>query len=104
RALTMGRDGTAWAGTATGLVELTGVTAHSAGKSRRISTAGVRALHTSSDGRVWAATDEGLYNVIDGRLAPVAGGTRLRQITSIASDTRGTLWICDSAEGLIRIS
>src|SRR6185369_588069 len=59
RALTMGQDGTAWAGTATGLVELTGVTAHSPGKSRRLSTAGVRALHTSAAGRVWAGTNEG---------------------------------------------
>ena len=105
RALTMGDNGTAWAGTTTGLVELTGVTPHSPGKSRRVSTTGVRALHTSGDGRVWAGTDDGLFNLVSGRLVRAAtGATPLRRITSISSDSRGALWVCDDVQGLMRIA
>jgi signal transduction histidine kinase/ligand-binding sensor domain-containing protein len=105
RTLTMGKHGAAWVGTTTGLVELTGVTPHSPGKRRQVSTAGVRALHTSGDGRVWAGTDDGLYTVDDGRMKLVApDGASLRRITSIASDHRGALWVCDGLQGLTRVA
>lgn len=104
RALTLGADGTAWAGTTTGLLALTGVTAHSRGTSRVVSTAPVRAVHTTADGTVWASTDAGLHKVVGGRLLPVTlVGPPLRRITAIASDRGGVLWVCDDANGLMRI-
>jgi signal transduction histidine kinase/ligand-binding sensor domain-containing protein len=105
RALTLGNDGTAWAGTTTGLVALTGVTPHSRGRSRVVSSVPVHALHTALDGTVWAATDDGLHKIVGGHLQPVIlGGLRLRQITAMASDRNGVLWVCDDALGLVRIA
>ena len=105
RALTVGVHGTAWVGTTAGLIELTGVTPHSRGQARVVSTAEIRALHTAGDGTVWAATDQGLYRVMRGHLVPAAlHGPRLQRISSIASDRRGTLWVCDEAQGLFHVT
>lgn len=105
QALALGVDGKAWVGTTTGLIELTGVAAHAPGQRRVVSTTSIRALHTDRNGTVWAATGEGLHKVLGGRLVKASsGGRRLRQVTSIASDRDGTLWICDEAEGLVRVA
>ncbi|MEQ1574340.1 MAG: two-component regulator propeller domain-containing protein [Vicinamibacterales bacterium] len=105
RALALGTDGTAWAGTTTGLIALSGVTPRSRGETHVVSTAPVSAVHTAANGTVWAATDEeGLHRMVAGRLVPVAhSGPRLRRITSITSDRYGALWLCDEVQGLTRL-
>jgi signal transduction histidine kinase/streptogramin lyase len=103
--LALGATGQAWVGTTNGLIALTDVTPHSAGRRRTVSTAPIRALHTAANGAVWAATDEGLHRIVDGRLVPVSSaGERLRRITSIASDRHGVLWVCDEEAGVVRIA
>ena len=105
RALTLGANGTAWAGTTTGLVELTGVTPRAHGTSRLVSPASVRALHTDRAGLVWAATDDGLARVVEGRLVPTfPAGPPMHRVRSISSDSRGNLWITDVVNGLMRLA
>jgi signal transduction histidine kinase len=102
--VTLTADGTAWAGTTSGLVVLTGVTPQSPGRRTVISPAAIRALHTASDGTVWAATEKGLYRAAGWRLtSALTAGPMLTRITSIDSDRRGTLWLSDETEGLVRV-
>jgi signal transduction histidine kinase/ligand-binding sensor domain-containing protein len=105
RTLAFGPDKTAWAATGAGLVALSDVTAESTGTTRPVSKVAISALHTSSDGTVWVATQTGLHRLVNSRLERVrAEGPRLTRITSMTSDRRGTLWISDSAHGLVRFA
>ncbi len=97
--------GTTWLGSTAGLMALTVPRGGGSQQRRIVSTQEIRTLHRSQDGVVWAATDSGLYRVRDGRLVPVgANGLRLSHVYAMASDRRGTVWVCDEVEGLVSVT
>jgi signal transduction histidine kinase len=97
--------GTAWVGSTAGLLELS--VPRGAGRDQRriVSTREIRTLHRSPDGIVWATTDGELYRVRnDGLVRVPVQGVRLSHIYAMASDRRGTLWVCDEVEGLVSVA
>lgn len=102
RALSVGRDGLAWAATSTGLRLLSEGTS-GAPEAQLLAPQPVRTVHVTSKGTVWAATSEGLHRVAGRQLGPALAVTRgFRRITSITS-TGDTLWLCDEDGGLLRL-
>ena len=71
---------------------------------RLVTRAMVRALHTARDGRIWVATSAGLQRLDGDRLVtPSAAAAGLREVSSVASDRTGNLWVCDAVAGLVRL-
>lgn len=104
RNLALQQDGTAWVGTTTGLIELTNVKPRSPGRRRVVTSDAILALHIARNSSVWVATERGLFRVAGAGLQLAAPGGQLRQVTSIASDASGTIWVADQAQGLVRVS
>ncbi len=95
-------DGHLWVGTFDGLIELVNLAGGIREHRRFLPAVRVRALHASAS-YLWVASEQGLARVdlLNRQVTPVATGVPvLRQIDSLSSDARGTLWIADAEQGL----
>ncbi len=94
-------QGGMWAGTFDGLFRFVPGGQGWTRSDRYLPGARIRALHTDDAGTTWVATNHGVFRIgRDGRLSSPPWGTPFRQIDSITSDARGTLWFYDVRQGL----
>jgi signal transduction histidine kinase/ligand-binding sensor domain-containing protein/CheY-like chemotaxis protein len=105
RAVHVARDGTLWAGTrGSGAAVLAGgrVVARYDGKTGLSDV--VRAFYESQDGRIWIATNDGLFVYRGGGVQPFepAAGLFQRGPLTITGDPDGTLWTGTYGDGLYR--
>ena len=59
-------------------------------------------MHADHTGALWVATDRELLKVVDGHSSVVPLPEPPDQVTAIASDRKGGLWIADRARGVFR--
>jgi len=91
-------DGFIWVGTTAGLVRFDGVkfTSFGAGVASRNNLTGVTALCEDSSGFLWIGTQQnGLFELADGHIYHYSKdeGLLSDNVTSLASDNRGRVWI-----------
>ncbi len=114
KSVAMGRDGSVWVGTHSGLAHLSGISAAPcrsllrygrACEAPALSGVEVQSVAATSDGRVWAATRSGLYR-IDPRVGPKEAGNITpfpglpsNEITSLTVARDGSLWV-GTAQGV----
>jgi signal transduction histidine kinase/ligand-binding sensor domain-containing protein len=101
RAMTVGPDGRVWVGSVAGAYCFEG---NSLEYSVPQALRGIRvsALHSGVKGNIWAATQDGIAQVVGNRLAylPITDGHHLADVAFIAADHHGAVWI--GAERLFR--
>src|SRR5688572_4022691 len=94
RAMTVGQDGRVWVGSADGVYCFSGEALQ---YTRPIELRGisVSALHSDTEGNIWIGTHAGVARLIAGRLEylPIRNSSQPRDVTFIAADRRGTLWL-----------
>jgi signal transduction histidine kinase/ligand-binding sensor domain-containing protein len=101
RSVAVTPDGAAWAGSADGLIRVTGVTSQSPGARSVWPLADIRTLHADPTGTLWVATPEGLHRFVRGTIARVlVGQAAPRHVTAMTSDHRGRLWLADAELGV----
>jgi ligand-binding sensor domain-containing protein/two-component sensor histidine kinase len=66
--------------------------------------ASIRALHRSSDGRLWIASLDGVARYDGERFETISRGGGASAALSVAEDREGTIWIGTSAAGVARIA
>ena len=94
--LTVGRDGTLWAGTdGGGLLRYSGGTFRSYGTAQGLANEFVRAVIESRNGVLWVGTDDGLFRLTGDRLSRVDGVGRIPALAvhAIHEDREGNLWV-----------
>jgi signal transduction histidine kinase/ligand-binding sensor domain-containing protein len=105
RGVVTGPGDTAWIASTRGLVAVSSVRSGSQGTRQTVSPAAVRTLHRAPDGTLWVATTDGLHRLAGRQLVRAPSGAKpLTRITSIVSDRRGGLWVCDELQGVVRIA
>jgi signal transduction histidine kinase/ligand-binding sensor domain-containing protein len=94
-------EGQVWVGTIDELIRFSA--SDPATPLARVRLPGSRLLTMHGDGQaLWAVTNRGIVG-LRGRenvLRPIAGTEPLRQVSALASDARGGLWLYDDARGL----
>ncbi len=105
-AVAVTRDGAVWTATATGLTRSQGTAERTFTEQDGLPGRIVIALHEDHGGTLWAATTLGVARLVGQRFVPLltAAGTAWSgyQIRAIASESDGTLWLCDQERGLFR--
>jgi ligand-binding sensor domain-containing protein/signal transduction histidine kinase len=94
--LTVGHDGSLWAGTdGAGLLRYRGGVFRSYRAAQGLSNEFVRAVFESRDGVLWAGTDDGLFRLEGERLVRVDGTGKIPALAvhAIREDRAGTLWV-----------
>ena len=94
--LTVGRDGSLWAGTdGAGLLRYRGGTFRSYGAAQGLTNDFVRAVVESHDGTLWVGTDDGLFRLDGDRLNRIDGAGRVPKLAvhAIREDRAGNLWV-----------
>jgi signal transduction histidine kinase/ligand-binding sensor domain-containing protein len=98
-ALASGTDGSVWAATSQGIARIDG-------DHRELLAGGTPATAVSVDhqNRLWAGTGKGVVTLINGRreALPWPAAEQLANITAIAIDGRGGVWLSDATRGLFR--
>ncbi|MGE0864927.1 MAG: two-component regulator propeller domain-containing protein [Vicinamibacterales bacterium] len=104
RALEAGHDGAVWVATGGGVVQLLNGRRRHFGVADGLPSVDVRGLHVSRSGQLWVTTAGGVAAFTDGRFLPV----RLDQgrwptgTFTMATDSKGRLWLCSEDYGLFR--
>jgi signal transduction histidine kinase/ligand-binding sensor domain-containing protein len=95
-------DGGAWVGSTTGLTQFDAERRRQHGQQLGVRGPETTAMYTDRSGTLWVATPGGVVRRVAGRWVPVVlGGTARRWgIGSLATDSRGTLWLCDQDDGI----
>ena len=105
-AVTVTRDGAVWTATATGLTRRQGTAERTYTERDGLPGRIVTALHEDQQGTLWAATTLGVARLIGSSFIPLSTPVGAvwsgYQIRSIASQSNGTLWLCDQERGLFR--
>src|ERR1017187_5284275 len=94
--LTVGRDGSLWAGTdGAGLLRYRGGVFRSYRAAQGLTNDFVRAVVESRDGVLWAGTDDGLFRLEGERLVRVDGTGKIPALAvhAIREDRAGNLWV-----------
>jgi signal transduction histidine kinase/ligand-binding sensor domain-containing protein len=97
RAMAASTDGSVWIGTGHSLLRFDGA-------ARDVfDVAQTRVLHIDAERRVWAVTTSGLYRIENRRLVPVVLPDHVRwdRVTSMATDSSGSLWLCSTNQGVL---
>ena len=94
-------DGDVWMGTVRGLERwsdgvVTGYPLPGVG-----ADGGVGSLFEDSRGRMWVSSLRGLFSFEPGATRPVRAGLSTGYVQGLAEDAGGTLWVSDSASGLV---
>src|SRR5271156_1016719 len=102
--LTVGRDGSLWAGTdGGGLVRYSNGAFRAYSVTEGLANGFVRAVYEDREGRLWAGTDDGLFQLVGERFVRVDGTEKIPALAvhDIREDHEGGLWVGGSR--LIRI-
>ena len=94
--LTVGHDGSLWAGTdGGGLLRYRGGAFRSYGAAQGLANEFVRAVVETRDGKLWVGTDDGLYRLDGGRLTRIDGRGSVPRLAvhAIREDRDGNLWV-----------
>jgi ligand-binding sensor domain-containing protein/signal transduction histidine kinase len=94
--LTVGRDGSLWAGTdGAGLLRYRGGVFRSYRAAQGLTNDFVRAVLEGRDGVLWVGTDEGLFRLEGERLVRVDGAGKIPALAvhAISEDRAGNLWV-----------
>ena len=93
------REGVVWIGTSLGVAS---VENGRFSNQFRLPERNVRVILNAGDGRLWAGTDRGLYDLKSGDFVAVETDPRLQKadITSLYAQPDGTLWIGTNGDGL----
>ena len=94
--LTVGRDGSLWAGTdGAGLLRYQNGTFRSYAEQEGLTNDFVRAIHESRDGTLWVGTDDGLFRFDGNRLIRVddSGKIPALAVHAIHEDRERNLWV-----------
>jgi signal transduction histidine kinase/ligand-binding sensor domain-containing protein len=97
-------DGHVWVGTIDELVRFSA--ADPASPLARVRLPGSRLATMHADGdALWAVTNRGIVGLTgrDGTLRPVTGTESLRQVSALANDKDGRLWLYDQTGGLFSL-
>jgi ligand-binding sensor domain-containing protein/class 3 adenylate cyclase len=100
-------DGRIWIGTEAGLSRYDGVNVESFGPESGVASNGARSLFRDKYGRIWAGHLGGGISVFDGQrfTALRLDGTALSSdITGIAQDRDGHIWLTSFGEGAVQVS
>jgi ligand-binding sensor domain-containing protein/signal transduction histidine kinase len=103
--LTVGRDGTLWAGTdGGGLLRYRGGTFRAYAVAQGLANEFVRAVVESRDGVLWVGTDDGLFRLDGDLLNRVDGIGKIPKLAvhAIREDRAGNLWVGGSTILMIR--
>jgi signal transduction histidine kinase len=97
-------DGTVWAATEDSLIRFVQVNGEWHQERRGLGTDPIRAMHLDEQGSMWVATNRHIVRFAEGRFSstPEPITSVLHQVSSLASDLRGRLWIYDIEQGLVR--
>ena len=103
--LTVGRDGSLWAGTdGGGLLRYRGGVFRSYGVAQGLANEFVRAVIESRDGVLWVGTDDGLFRLEGDRLHRVDGVGKVPRMAvhAIREDRAGNVWVGGSTVLMLR--
>jgi signal transduction histidine kinase/ligand-binding sensor domain-containing protein len=96
-------DGRFWIGTSSQLLIRNGnaLAEHAENQLHRID---IRAMHVTSDGALWIASDGGLFRVVGStvRRFDARDGFDARAVMAISEEDNGTLWVSSYEDGLYR--
>ena len=103
QAVATAADGSVWVGTTNGLHRFTSGGHGAPVAAVELPSRGVIALHGDARGAMWVATAREIGRIEHGRFASVIPiGTLSNGPIAMATDRRGTLWLCDLERGLFR--
>ena len=99
-------DGSTWFGSDQGLIRLKAGQRRVYTERDGLPSRNVRSLAADPRDGLWVATDGGIVRFSNERFSepPIRPDTRVGRITSMAVDSRGTVWISDYHRGLLRWS
>jgi ligand-binding sensor domain-containing protein/class 3 adenylate cyclase len=100
------RSGLVWLGTEAGLVSYDGINVTTLGSAQGVAQNGVRSLMIDREQRLWAGHNGGGISIGQGahfHMLAIEGDPLTTDITGMAQDAEGRVWIATVGQGVLRI-